>query len=78
MRKGFEIAFSTAFLYAKEQPHFVALDDITFLQPVEIGSLLLLSSTIVYTQKNFIQVEVLAEVLDPFGKEGKPFLFVIL
>jgi acyl-coenzyme A thioesterase 9 len=49
MRIGSELAFSTAYLFAGSQPFFVSLDDITFHKPVEIGSLLKLHATVIYT-----------------------------
>jgi acyl-coenzyme A thioesterase 9 len=50
MRLGFELSFSTSYIFSKSQPFFVALDDITFLKPVEIGDILKLKSTVVYTK----------------------------
>lgn len=82
MRLGFELSFSTAYIFSKSQPFFVALDDITFLKPVEIGDILKLKSTVVYTKvirrkvinsnlkkEKFIVVEVVASVTNP--EEGK-------
>lgn len=56
MRKAFELAFSTAFLFAGRRPFFSALGDITFNSAVPIGALLDLRSAVVYTEKNDIQV----------------------
>jgi len=79
MRKGFEIAFSTCFLrFNKSLPKFVAMDDISFLNPVDIGNILSLESTIVYShpfpdavQKYYAQVEVLAYVTEPLSGNRK-------
>ncbi|KAF2071237.1 hypothetical protein CYY_007439 [Polysphondylium violaceum] len=79
MRKGFEIAFSTCFLrFNKSIPKFVAMDDISFLNPVDIGNILTLESTIVYShpipeaiQKYYAQVEVLAYITEPLSGKRK-------
>ena len=44
------------------------MDDIWFRAPVEIGPLLYFNSQIAYTQDNYIQTRVSAEVGD--GREG--------
>eukprot|EP01117_Protostelium_nocturnum_P010187 TRINITY_DN3642_c0_g1_i3.p1 TRINITY_DN3642_c0_g1~~TRINITY_DN3642_c0_g1_i3.p1 ORF type:complete len:448 (+),score=98.73 TRINITY_DN3642_c0_g1_i3:202-1344(+) len=70
MRKGFELAFSTVFLFAKSQPFFSAMDDVAFHKPVEIGSILSFRSKVVYCKDKFVQVEVTAHVTNPsVGKE---------
>ncbi len=56
MRKAFELAFSTAYLFAGRRPFFSALGDITFSNAVPIGALLDLRSAVVYSEKNDIQV----------------------
>lgn len=65
MKQAFELAFSTAYLFAGHRPYFSALGDITFKYPVEIGSLLDLRAAVVYTEKNDVQVHVTARVHDP-------------
>ena len=45
------------------------MDDIWFRAPVEIGSLLYFNSQIAYTQDNYIQTRVSAEVGE--GGEGR-------
>jgi acyl-coenzyme A thioesterase 9 len=59
MRKAFELAFSTAYLFAGKRPFFSALGDITFSNSVPIGALLDLRAAVVYTEKNDIQVSFL-------------------
>ncbi|KAK9767739.1 hypothetical protein K7432_002214 [Basidiobolus ranarum] len=67
MRLAFELAYSNACLFTKGRPQFLALDDISFKSAVEVGSILSLSSRIVYSpggdDKDF-QVSVVADVLD--------------
>ncbi|XP_070800171.1 acyl-coenzyme A thioesterase 9, mitochondrial isoform X2 [Pituophis catenifer annectens] len=65
MRKAYELGWATAYSYGNSRPYVVAVDDIMFQKPVEIGSLLLLSSQVCYTEKNNIQVRVHSEVYDP-------------
>lgn len=68
MRKAFELAFSTAYLFAGRRPYFSALGDITFQHAVEIGALLDLRAAVVYTEGNDIQVHVTARVHQPEKK----------
>jgi acyl-coenzyme A thioesterase 9 len=68
MRLAYELSFSTALIYAKSRVHFVALDDITFRKPVPIGSLLSLTSQVVFctgAPSKTMQVKVRADVIDP-------------
>lgn len=65
MRQAFEIAWSNACLYSGTPPRIVVVDDISFRRPVLIGSLLFLSSQVVYTEDNYLQVKVHAQTVDP-------------
>ncbi|XP_067896324.1 acyl-CoA thioesterase 9, tandem duplicate 1 isoform X2 [Heterodontus francisci] len=69
MRKAFELAWANACVYGGSRPYAIAVDDILFQKPVEIGSLLYLSSQVCYTESNFIQVRVHSEVVDPLTKQ---------
>ncbi|XP_060090062.1 acyl-coenzyme A thioesterase 9, mitochondrial isoform X3 [Heteronotia binoei] len=62
MRKAYELGWATACSYGSSRPYVIAVDDIMFQRPVEIGSLLLFSSQVCYTEENFIQVRVHSEV----------------
>ncbi|XP_046549228.1 LOW QUALITY PROTEIN: acyl-coenzyme A thioesterase 9, mitochondrial-like [Haliotis rubra] len=64
MRQAMEVAWTTAALYSCNRPVLKVVDDIVFKKPVDIGSLLLLSSQVVYTHKSLMQIKVHAEVLD--------------
>ncbi|CAF1617942.1 unnamed protein product [Adineta ricciae] len=64
MRKSFELGWTTASLFAKQSLSTLAVDDIMFQRPVEIGSLLFLSAMVVYVEGNKIQTRVHAEVVD--------------
>ncbi|PVD18274.1 hypothetical protein C0Q70_20823 [Pomacea canaliculata] len=66
MRMACELAWANASRYCRSRSlDLEILDHVIFLNPVEIGSLLLLSSKIVYTESKTMQVKVHAEVLDP-------------
>ncbi|KAM8752909.1 acyl-coenzyme A thioesterase 9, mitochondrial isoform 1-T1 [Rhynchonycteris naso] len=62
MRKAYELAWATACNFSGSHPFVVAVDDIMFQKPVEVGSLLFLSSQVCFTQDNYIQVRVHSEV----------------
>ncbi|CEP06853.1 hypothetical protein [Parasitella parasitica] len=67
MRRAYELAHATGSVYAKCPVNLLALDEIIFKKPVPVGSLLNLSSQVIYAQgdphKSF-QVSVAAEVTD--------------
>ncbi|XP_059170721.1 acyl-coenzyme A thioesterase 9, mitochondrial-like isoform X2 [Physella acuta] len=66
MRKAYELAWANTSFHAKTRPNICKIvDNIVFRRPVEIGSLLFLSSQIVYTKGPDVQVHVHAEVVDP-------------
>uniref|UniRef100_A0A8C1GIV3 Acyl-CoA thioesterase 9, tandem duplicate 1 n=1 Tax=Cyprinus carpio TaxID=7962 RepID=A0A8C1GIV3_CYPCA len=69
MRKAYELGWANACAFAGGRPTLVAVDDIVFRKPVEIGSLLLLSSQVCYTEGIHIQVRVHTEVLDPLTRQ---------
>lgn len=65
MREAFELAWANSCMYMKSRPTVVCMDDIIFQKPVEVGSLLYLSSQIVFTKDRYLQVRVHAEVAHP-------------
>ncbi|XP_050394841.1 acyl-coenzyme A thioesterase 9, mitochondrial [Patella vulgata] len=65
MRKAFELGWANAALYSKTRPITKVIDDIAFRKTVEIGTVLFLSSQVVYTKGSQMQVKVHAEVVDP-------------
>ncbi|KAL3040580.1 hypothetical protein OYC64_011569 [Pagothenia borchgrevinki] len=69
MRKAYELGWANACSFGGCRPSLMAVDDILFQKPVEIGSLLLLSSQVCYTQGNHIQVRVHSEVFDPLTRQ---------
>ena len=40
MRRSFELAFATAYLFGGDKPRFLEVDDISFDKPVDVGDLL--------------------------------------
>ena len=76
MREAYEVAYSAAFIFFKNRPTFKSLDDISFVHPVAIGSILDFTSTVVYSVKSqdnrhFCHVEVKADVIDPIAGTRK-------
>ncbi|XP_073213487.1 acyl-coenzyme A thioesterase 9, mitochondrial isoform X1 [Lepidochelys kempii] len=71
MRKAFELGWAIACSYGGSRPYVVAVDDIMFQRPVEIGSLLLLSAQVCFTEENYIQIRVHSEVYDSDTREHK-------
>ncbi|NXA46868.1 ACOT9 thioesterase, partial [Nothocercus julius] len=69
MRKAFELGWATACSCGGSRPFIISVDDIMFQRPVEVGSLLLLSAQVCYTEKNYIQVRVHSEVFDADTRE---------
>ncbi|XP_073920447.1 acyl-coenzyme A thioesterase 9, mitochondrial isoform X2 [Castor canadensis] len=69
MRKAYELAWATACSFGGSRAFVVTVDDIMFQKPVEVGSLLFLSSQVCFTQNNYIQVRVHSEVASLQRKE---------
>ena len=65
MREAFELSWANTCTHIKSRPSVIAMDDVVFKKPVEVGSLLYLSSQIVYTRGPYLQTRVHAEVVDP-------------
>lgn len=65
MRLSFELAWNTAFVHCKQRPLFVCVDHMTFMQPVEIGSVVSLSALVIHTGSTSFVVQVDIEVIHP-------------
>lgn len=70
MRRAFELAFSTAYVFAGAAPHFLEVDHVDFFKPVDVGNFLRLKSCVLYTEhENLteprVNVEVVAHVTKP-------------
>ena len=44
MRRAFELAFATAYMFGGDKPRFLEVDDISFDKPVDVGDLLVFKS----------------------------------
>lgn len=70
MHRAFELAFSTAYVFAGMRPCFLEVDHVDFLKPVDVGDFLRLKSCVLYTELEnpehpLINVEVVAHVTRP-------------
>ncbi|KAJ1943748.1 hypothetical protein FBU59_002814, partial [Linderina macrospora] len=66
MRLAHELSFANGAVFTHSRPSYVSLDDFSFQKPVNIGSILKLTSQVVYSEpenKTF-QVAVSADVID--------------
>lgn len=57
MRQAFELAHVTCGLFTGVMPTFLSMDDVSFLRPVHIGSVLALESQVVYTSTSTLDYE---------------------
>lgn len=64
MSKALELAWANAAMFCKSMPLLCIMDDTVFQHPVEVGSLLLFSSQILYTEGSLMVVKVHAQVQD--------------
>ncbi len=60
----FFLTINAFVLFRKQSLSTLAVDDIMFQRPVEIGSLLFLTALVVYVEGNKIQTRVNAEIVD--------------
>jgi len=65
MRQAFELGWANTYTFSRGRPFCLHMDDIWFRAPVEVGSLLYFNSQIAYTEDNYIQTRVSAEVVNP-------------
>jgi acyl-coenzyme A thioesterase 9 len=63
MRRALEVAWLSAYRFAKSPPVFTGLDDVVFRKPVEVGSLVEYIGRVVYTADGFLRVAVEAHKL---------------
>ncbi|KAG8465807.1 hypothetical protein KFE25_005377 [Diacronema lutheri] len=49
MRRAFELAYATAFLFSGSKPQFIEVDRVQFVAPVEVGDLLMFDARVLYT-----------------------------
>ncbi|KAJ2002088.1 hypothetical protein H4R26_003788, partial [Coemansia thaxteri] len=66
MRLAHELSFANGSVFTQSRPSYVSLDDFSFQKPVSIGSILKLTSQVVYSEpeNKAFQVAVSADVID--------------
>eukprot|EP01116_Phalansterium_solitarium_P001825 TRINITY_DN11644_c0_g1_i1.p1 TRINITY_DN11644_c0_g1~~TRINITY_DN11644_c0_g1_i1.p1 ORF type:complete len:454 (-),score=128.72 TRINITY_DN11644_c0_g1_i1:179-1540(-) len=69
MKRAYELAWSSAYLFTGKKARFRAVDDVSFLAAGNIGDVSQFTSEIVYTDDKGIQVSVAADVLTPAPEE---------
>lgn len=69
MREAFELAWNITYLYCRQKPKFISMDHMYFYKPVEIGSIISLTGTVIYTVEKTLMVEVVTEVVHPKSGE---------
>lgn len=72
MRRAYELAHATAYVFGGRKPVFMELDEVLFRSPVSVGDLLRFDSCVLYTSNEVdpkgratVHVEVIANVLVP-------------
>jgi acyl-coenzyme A thioesterase 9 len=61
----FPEAWSNGHSWFGTRPWFLALDDVHFYKPVDIGSIVIFNSQVIYTEGNNAVVQVTTQVLNP-------------
>ena len=69
MREAFELAWNITYLYCRQKPKFISMDHMYFYKPVEIGSIISFTGTVIYTVEKTLMVEVVTEVIHPKSGE---------
>lgn len=77
MRRAYELAHATAYVFCGRRPVFMELDEVIFRSPVSVGDLLRFDSCVLYTSevvdpegRATIHVEVVANVLVPESRKA--------
>lgn len=65
MRHGVELAWALAHTFSKLVPKLEHISDINFIKPVDVNSLISMSAHVLYTEVNFMEIVVIAEIFDP-------------
>ncbi|CAM9718395.1 unnamed protein product [Ascophyllum nodosum] len=78
MHRAYEVGFWAAFMFGGSRPTFSEIDEVVFLQPVDVGDLVHLEACVLYTKQGDDEhatpqacVEVLASVVRPESVESK-------
>ncbi|CAM6026516.1 unnamed protein product [Sphagnum balticum] len=70
MRRAYELAFSTCYVFGGMRPLFLEVDHVDFRKPVDVGNLLRFKACVLYTEieradRPLIHIEVVAYVTQP-------------
>lgn len=65
MRHAMELSWALAYTFSKRRPKLLHISDINFIKPVEVSSLISMSAHVLYTELNYMEIVVIAEVFDP-------------
>lgn len=65
MRHGVELAWALAHTFSKRVPKLEHISDINFIKPVDVSSLVSMSAHVLYTELNYMEIVVIAEIFDP-------------
>ncbi|CAM9295243.1 unnamed protein product [Ectocarpus fasciculatus] len=78
MHRAYEVAFCAAFTFGGSRPRFSEIDEVVFLQPVDVGDLVKMDACVLYTKEGKEAgsspqacVEVLASVVRPEAVDSK-------
>ncbi|XP_069687636.1 acyl-coenzyme A thioesterase 9, mitochondrial-like [Periplaneta americana] len=69
MRNALELSWMAGSLYSKYRPELLHISDISFLKPVNVGSFINMHAHVVYTEQNYMQIIVFADVFDPVSSQ---------
>lgn len=62
MRHAFELSWASAYNFCKSIARLVHISDIGFHQPIEVSSFIKMHARIIYTEMQYIEIVVIAEV----------------
>jgi acyl-coenzyme A thioesterase 9 len=65
MRHALELSQTLAHTFAKRRPKLEHISDINFIKPVEVGSLISMNAHVLYTELNYMEIVVIADIFDP-------------
>lgn len=64
MRRAYELAFANALSFGGEAPKFLGVGEVSFIRPVEVGSVLRLRSRVLFTHENTCAIEVRVRIVN--------------
>lgn len=65
MRHALELSWALAYSFSKRRPKLLHISDINFIKPVDVSSLISMNAHVLYTELNYMEIVVIAEVFDP-------------